>query len=334
MNRERLLTAIGEIDDDLIAGAAERPRRRTRRARPFGALAAAVVLCLALAVPALAAANVEPAYRLLYAVSPSIAQELKPVNLSCVDNGIEMEVVSANINGDSAEIYVAMRDLTGDRIDGTTDLFDSYSINTPFDSQGGCFPAGYDETTRTATFLIRITQMNGADITGEKITFSVGEFLSHKAEFDGVLEGVDLPAAEHNPETRRESSIRGWAGDPEQVETGMEFLAPQADIAFSPTPGVTVTAMGWTGGALHLQVHYENISETDNHGYLYLMAEDGTVLESDWLVSFWDEEETGSYEEYVFQVSPEEAANCRVYGHFWTCDTLVAGNWQVTFPIE
>lgn len=333
MNSERLLTAIGEIDDDLIAGAVERSGRRTRRARPFAALAAAVLLCLALAVPALAAANVEPAYRLLYAVSPSIAQELKPVNLSCVDNGIEMEVVSASVHGDSAEIYVAMRDLTGDRIDGTTDLFDSYSINTPFDSQGGCFSAGYDETTKTATFLIRITQMNGADITGEKITFSVGEFLSHKAEFDGVLEGVDLSAAEQNPETRREISERGGGGDPEQAEPIAEFLAPQADVAFSPTPGVTVTAMGWIGGALHLQVHYEDILETDNNGYLYLMAEDGTVLESGRTVSFWDEEEKGSYEEYVFQVSPEEAANCRVYGRFWTCDTLVTGDWQVTFPI-
>ena len=334
MKRERLLSAIGEIDEELVAGAMERPKRRVRRTRPLAALAAAVLLCAALAVPALAAAYVEPAYQLLYAVSPAIAQGLKPVNLACEDNGIRMEVVSANVHGDSAEIYVSLRDLTGDRIDGTTDLFDSYSIHTPFDSQGGCTLACYDEDTGTASFLISITQMNQRDITGEKITFSVGEFLSHKTEFQNSLDEIDLSTARQDPETQQEVNLRGGSGDLEAASACTEFLTPQEDFAFSPTPGVTVTSMGWIDGALHLQAHYEDILETDNNGYLYLMAEDGTILESDWSDSFWDEREKGSYEEYVFHVTPEELEGCRVYGHFWTCDTLVTGDWQVTFPIE
>lgn len=333
MKREQLLSAIGEIDEELIASAANHPGRRVRRARPLAALAAAVLLCAALTVPALAAANVEPAYRLLYAAFPAIAQELKPVNLSCEDNGIELEVVSAHVHGDSAEIYVSLRDLTGDRIDGTTDLFDSYSINTPFDSRNGCTLVGCDEATKTATFLIRVTQFGQADITGAKITFSVGGFLSHKAEFCDSLDEISLSAARQDPETQTEVRLRGGSGTAEAGIAGTEFLSPQADFAFSPTPGVTVTALGWIDGALHLQAHYDNIHETDNHGYLYLTAEDGTVLKSGWTASFWDESGAGSYEEYVFQISPEEAANCRVYGHFWTCDTLVTGSWQVTFPI-
>lgn len=46
-----------------------------------------------------------------------------------------------------------MQDLTGDRIDETMDLFDSYQINRPFDSSGACRLAGYDAQQKAAAFL-------------------------------------------------------------------------------------------------------------------------------------------------------------------------------------
>lgn len=30
----------------------------------------------------------------------------------------------------------------------------------------------------------------------------------------------------------------------------------------------------------------------------------------------------------------EELSRYRVFGDFWTCETLTEGNWQVTFPLE
>ena len=56
------------------------------------------------------------------------------------------------------KIYITMQDLTEDRIDGSTDLFDSYSINRPFDSSAHCERVRYDESTKTATFLITIDE--------------------------------------------------------------------------------------------------------------------------------------------------------------------------------
>jgi hypothetical protein len=73
------------------------------------ALVASLAVCFTLAVPAMAAADVQVAYEILYAVSPKIAQELKPVRMSCEDDGIKMEVISAYINGDKAEIYISMQ---------------------------------------------------------------------------------------------------------------------------------------------------------------------------------------------------------------------------------
>ena len=43
--------------------------------------------------------------------------------------------------------------MTGDRIDETTDLFDSYSIHTTADSMSGCESVSYDKETKTKTSI-------------------------------------------------------------------------------------------------------------------------------------------------------------------------------------
>ena len=60
----------------------------------------------------MAATDNEFVYHVLYSISPSIAQRLKPIRKSREDNGIKMEVLFADIRGDSAEILVSMQDQT------------------------------------------------------------------------------------------------------------------------------------------------------------------------------------------------------------------------------
>ena len=152
MFKEEYCRLFREIspEEALVQNTVERAGKRTcvraarAQSRAAAALAAAV-LCLSLAAPALA--NADPAYELLYRLSPAAAQLLRPVRKADEDNGIRLEVVSARVEGDTAEIYVTLRDLTGDRVDDTTDLFDSYSIHRPFDSSAACRSAGFDAET-------------------------------------------------------------------------------------------------------------------------------------------------------------------------------------------
>ena len=77
------------------------------------------MLAVCLATPALAA-QTEPGYRLLYAVSPAAAQFFQPVQISCTDNGITMEVVSVSVEGDTARVVLAggrTLTLTADRVE-------------------------------------------------------------------------------------------------------------------------------------------------------------------------------------------------------------------------
>lgn len=335
MRADPLLEAIGSIDDTTIQ-AARMHKVKRRPHRRYAALAAAAVLCILLTVPALAFAGVNQAYEVLYAISPAIAQTLKPVQMSCEDNGIRMEVISAAVQGNRADIYISMQDLTGERIDETVDLFDSYQINRPFDSSATCRLVSYDAQQKAATFLISITQWDKKDIGGDKVTFSVQEFLSGQQMFEGPLPRLDLSSATQSPDTQTGIDIRGWSQpDGARMDAeAMPVLTRQAALRFSPVPGVQVTAMGYIDGKLHIQTHYDNILETDNHGYVYLKNADGEVIYNSASVSFWDEAHNGSYDEAVFDVPAEGFSGYQVCGAFWTGAKLTKGSWQVTFSLE
>ncbi len=187
-----------------------------------------------------------------------------------------------------------------------------------------------------ATFLISITPWDKKDIGGDKITFSVREFLSGRQMSEGPLPQLDLSSATQSPDTQTGIDIRGWSqpdGTRMDVET-IPVLARQDDLLFSPAPGVQVTAMGYIDGKLHIQTHYDNILETDNHGYVYLKNADGEVIHAGSSISFWDETHGGSYDEEVFDIPAEGSSGYQVCGAFWTGAKLTRGNWQVTFSLE
>lgn len=325
MNPEKLLSAIGEIDDRFIADA-HIQRRALPMARRLVALAAALILVLSLGVSALAAADVEPAYDFLYRLSPALAQRLKPVQLTCMDNGIEMKVISANVEGNEANILVSLRDLEGNRVDASTDLFDSYEIHTPSPSfEGTCSMLDYDEESGTATFLVYLAQPDGTNIEGNKITFSVSCFISGKQSFEGPLD-LDLGAAEWSPNTQTDVAMRGaddFAND--------SFLVP-GELA-TPAENVRITAMGFIDDKLHIQAHFADIFTTDAHGLIYLSDDSNEPLDPFAEFSFWDAEGKGSYEEYIFDVSPTDIEKYRLYGWFESSENFCTGDWQVTFAL-
>ncbi len=328
MNTDNLLDAIGQIDDRFIQTAETEKERHPRVLRRIAMVAAAAVLCVLLGVSALAAADVGNAYDLLYSVSPAVAQSLKPVRTSCEDNGIIMEVEGASVEGSSATMLVLLHDVEEDRVDETTDLFDSYSIRRPFDSSASCEMVGYDEETKSAAFLITINRTDDREISSGKVTFGATRFLSDKRYTD-MTRKITVPEGE--PELMTDPQLRGGSGT-EAEQTVL--LKPVPGESFSPVEGVQITAAGFVNGKLRVQAHYDDITETDNHGFLYLRDAQGNVLECESTVSAWDESHSGSYEDYVFDVERGELEEYLLCGSFTTCSVLTEGDWQVTFPLQ
>ena len=310
------------------AGGSRRPARWTR---PATAVLAAA-LCLTLAVPALAA-HVEPVYDLMYQVAPALAQSFQPVRLGDEDNGVRMEVTSARIQGDTAEICLTLRDLEGDRVDETTDLYDSYTIRTPYDTVGSCQRVGYDERTRTAAFLVTLTHLEGQAMPGDKITFSLREFLSRKEELTEVELPAGLTGLPQASETRA-VELRGGSGDAYDPDR-FRALIPNLTEDVCPVEGFRLTGLGWVEGKLHVQLRVDDLLDNDNHAQLCLTGLGGITAEPEATYSFWAEDGSGdSYEEYVFDIAPAELAGCRLTGNFWRSGCSTEGSWKVTFPLE
>lgn len=305
--------------------------------KPIAALVA-LCLCLTLSVPALAA-NVEPIYQLMYLVAPGIAQFFMPIQQSDESNGIKMEVVSASIHENTAEIYVTLQDITGDRIDGTTDLYDSYSIHRPFDSSAHCELVGYEDSTKTATFLITIEEWGNHNITGDKITFSVREFLSHKKIYDNVEIPISLSDISAAQQTQN-VSLKGGGGKDYKKDTNAQnnpALIPSEPMDTFPVDGIDFTGIAYLDGKLHVQTAVKNPLDNDNHGFLYLKDKNGTVIDCNYSFYFSNEELPSDpivYHESVFDIPQDEISNYALYGHFVTSGMKTEGEWRITFPLK
>lgn len=324
----------------LIEMALAKTKRRKFPLRRLIAAAAAAALCVA--TPALAA-QTELGYQALYLVSPAAAQFFQPVRRSCTDNGVTMEVAAVHVEGGTAQAYIA---LTGDAVDGTTDLYDSYSFHLPFDQTGHCERVGYDEAAHTATFLCTVETMDGSPIpTGGKMTFSVSCFLSDKEEAENMV--VDLNLADYAAEAVTAPVWRpGETEDPDAYfcsggsGTGgldldtIPMLLP-GDPLTAPIADISITAAGYADGLFHIQTELKNHLKTDAHCYLWLKDADGKRLDALNGASFIKDTDAGrkDYLDTVFDISPADLANCTLHGDFYTSGQYTEGSWRVTFPL-
>lgn len=335
MNSEQLIDAIGNIDDELIINAKTKKRR-------FGivrklTIAVAILFCVTMPLPVMEVFGSETAYSMMYMVSPEIAQKFKPVQKSCTDKGIQMEVISADIDGNKASIFIALQDTESDRIDKTIDLFDSYRINCPFDSIGNCTFSHYDEETKTAYFVVNIETMKGEILKKDKITFSVSKLLYGKEETNGYI-NADLAETAINPQMMNITERNGgsWYGEEPKWED-VKCLIPNDTADIPVADGVTLTGLGYVNGELHIQTYYEDISKTDNHGIIYLENENGELDGFDkkaYCVSFFDSEHYGSYNELIIPTEYDKLGEYKLYGEFVTSKGCTEGNWSVTFNLE
>ena len=315
------------------------------------AIAIMVLILTYCSMPVLASTDV---YHLMYLISPTVAQYFVPVQKSYEDQGIKIEVVSAYIHDNEAQIYITMQDLMEDRIDETTDLNDSYSINRAFDCTiGYCEKVGFDKETKTATFLITITNNENREIKGEKITFLLNNFMSHKQEWNDIKIPLELEDI-NNKETRKvqlsgfstlNDKYRNLANRMEE-----QVLVPQYNIDFGVT-NMQITGIAYIDNKLHIQVSAKDNYKIDNHGEIYLInKETNEKRTSDYNLGFVLGKKDDKYEysekyythdenrrdftEYVFDISKDKLKDYSVYGDFFASGTYVEGKWRITFEIQ
>ena len=314
MNGDKIMDAIGMIDEELVAEAREIKTRKFRAKKVF-ALAAALIILFVLGVTAIAKEYNYNLDSILFDTFSYVAEKLKPVNLSCEDNGIKMEVISAKREGKRAHIYISMQDLEENRIDETIDLYDSVYLNLPSGYSGNCTKIGFDEETKKATFLITINRNGGLEIPKRKVSFSVGCFLSGRTEPEGFVDEIDLSKAVIDAQYETEVTgykrlkekyepgsfqnkiyrfayeriprviqnilnLNDWYFEYEKYEEETEKYLASDEVFYVSETGAEFVAIGFIDDKLHIKVYYGNRHYSDHIGFLTVFDRDGNEIHS------------------------------------------------------
>ena len=288
---------------------------------------AVFICCLLIVSPALAA-SVPEAYYLLYMVSPETAQFFRPVEMSAVDQGIEVSVESAYIYGSTAQALITVRDLEGDRLDDSLDLYDSYDIRIGYDCTGHCEQMGYDPATKTATFLVSIASMDEKNIIqGSKLTFTLSTLLTGREKTVDALIPMDWNNIRSEVQTET-----GDTSDAIVMIPGTERVALHE--------GFYCSSIGYVDGKLHIQLYTPGRDLRDDHAFLHLRnaadeEKQGEILyRGGYRGMDPAEDERANYVEYAFDVPQNELDQWLLYGDFYHATGRIDGNWSITFPLE
>jgi len=325
------------------------PRKRLNF-RPLSAVAAMLAVLL-MATPVMAA-YVEPINELLYQISPEMAGRFTPVRKSCVKNGIKMEVLSASVHGNVAEMVVSFEDLEGNRV---TDTFlPEFEIRDYrlFGNQGGGMSvgglsedhSGYDPETGIRTFLLSKFYLGAdvADLLGNKITL-ISDFATKSNEpqtYTYPLELVDREVmtvkvergqpTDHAVEVPFDGFGYGSREGYEEWNRREEYsILTPGEAAFAVTEDAVITGIAFVDGQLHIQSRTRKDTTGCNAS---LVDSDGNILHPQMYNNFVIEEgdNWGWYREEVFDISPEEMENYTLQVLIQTSDTI-GGPWKVTF---
>lgn len=337
----------------------EEKRSRTARILRDTAAAIAACLCVFIGIPTLAA-NIDPIYSIIYRFSPRVAQQFRLVQTWDEKQGIRMEVAAAYVKDNELQAYITLQDLEGDRIDGTTDLCDSYSILTPVSGYGGggYAPVEYDEEMGKATFLITLGQL-GEDIQGDKVSLFLKQIRGKKQEYRELDVPIPWSEVQMEPETMEiwinGSSYPGSSNaSPEMKSKNLydedgnfieesprrytNMLLPGEPDGRLSVEGIDFTGMGYIDGVLRIQTAVYNNLKNDNHCELFLKDKEGNLRLYDYKISGKGEKDedgiSTTYQECAFAVTPEELENYTLCGDFVVSGFQLEGNWSVTFPLN
>lgn len=324
-NRRRMQNIRQRVENE--TGVSFRKRASRSAFARAGIAFSVFAVCLLVVTPALAA-EIPIVNDLLYRLLPETAQFFKPVQMSSVDQNIEIKVESAYVHGADAEVVVSVRDLEGDRLDDSIDFYDSEDIRTGFDSVGTSNQIGYDASTGTATLLIQTSSMNPRDtITGKKITISFQTILSGKEKKMAFPIQMDWSTIPNDVKT-------------EQSDHDGETVMVPGEKIFEILDGFDVTGVGYIGEQLHIQLCTTRRDTFDDHASLYLKGEDGTeircnpIYRGGYNTGDPELDKRADYIEYVFDVPQDSLSKYQLFGDFYSAKTRVDGNWSITFPLE
>ena len=259
--------------------------------------------------------------------------DLQPIGLSCEDNGIRVELISALVKGKEAYFYYTIEDLEGKHAECSL-----ATIGSLGDCWGGSYAFSpnsqlyYDRKEHKYYFLEHLTYKEKIDSPPD----SYSGFGTYTLQF-GQKTWADCMALmdEYGETTLYRQGPEGIQGSyfaalplPEEIR----ILDCSQSEPIRLLPGAAITGIGWIGDQLHVQVCMdETVScwasfDDDKTGSVFNYAKEVSYGPLQW------KENRKSYVEYIFDYKREEADELILYGNMTFIQSEVKGDWHLDLP--
>jgi hypothetical protein len=97
-----------------------------------------------------------------------------------------------------------------------------------------------------------------------------------------------------------------------------------------------ITGIGFINRQLHIQAATYDKLTMDTHGDFLLVDANGNKVygrNSLCFVEGMGTDDRIDYQEFIFDISPEEIGNYQLFGNYYSNGMNTKGNWKVTFPL-
>lgn len=285
---------------------------------------------------------------------------LQPKNESCTYDGIKMSLLSTGKEGNIIVAYFSLEDTTDQhRITGDADVYD-WNFLSSNDASGNCQMYDYDKENEVATFRVIMSNMDNNIPWLNKNTLKVTKMLIGLNTTTEIVEDFDLYSlAKENlnadTETQYWNGTSGFSGcyryDDRNNNNNNNNCITLKKNRLSTSIGnydwLESSNIGFLDGHLHIQLQGIGKMSEYNHFSIDVIDKNGNSLTNngyDTSYISWNCYDGYYYEnniherayEYCFPTITDisQLEGAKLQGTFCEYDTVLEGDWNITFSIE
>ena len=227
----------------------------------------AMILLLAFAATAIAGSVNEDFNAWLYRIWPEAATTLMPVNMSCENNGIRLEIISAVADGEELYITYSMEDLEKDRLNTECSPFMYVDDARSYDWESSFEQPIRDEATGKIIFGEHFTYNGNITAADNVLNAHIHSFISHgQTALVDLFPYLEQFGSEVKTATVPEGAGTLWRADvyAEQdvekrsgsVPADTQVINPAYSREIRLADTVFLSGIGMVDGRLHVQLHF------------------------------------------------------------------------------
>ena len=227
----------------------------------------AMILLLAFAATAIAGSVNEDFNAWLYRIWPEAATTLMPVNMSCENNGIRLEIISAVADGEELYITYSMEDLEKDRLNTECSPVMYVDDARNYDWDASFEQPIRDEATGKIIFGEHFTYNGNITAADNVLNAHIHSFISHgQTALVDLFPYLEQFGSEVKTATVPEGAGTLWRADvyAEQdienrsgsVPASTQVINPAYSREIRLADTVFLSGIGMVDGRLHVQLHF------------------------------------------------------------------------------